>query len=162
MDPLSVSASIIGVLGAAAKVSSVLTTFVQSVRGAPKLAQNVLSDVNGVSAVLTQLQLFLLGKTIPSKSGASLVLVEQVIVALQESVKVFSELEDALGTSARDGDMSLLDRVKWTMKESKIADIQERLQRSKSTLFEMLTVLQWFAALLLSAAPCLPIMENLL
>lgn len=152
MDPLSVAASIVGVLGAAAKVSSALTTFVQSVKGAPKLAQNVLSDVNGVSAVLMQLQLFLLGKTIPSKSGASLVLVEQVIVALQESVKVFSELEHALGTSTGDGGMGLLDRVKWTMKESKIADIQERLRRSRSTLFEMLTVLQWFAALLHSTA----------
>ena len=141
MDPLSVSASIIGVLVAAAKVSSVLITFAQNTKAAPKLAQTVLSDINGLSTVLSHLQTYLLGNTTPLKSRASLILVEQVIVTLTECVITFSELEDVLGTSK---DMGVLDRIKWAMKESKISDIQRRLQSDKSSLTLMLTILQWF------------------
>jgi hypothetical protein len=143
MDPLSVSAAIIGVLGAAASVSSLLITFTKNTRGAPKLARNVLADVTGLSAILSQLQSFLLGTTKASKSRASLILVEQVIVSLTECVTTFSELEKILGTSTPDEDMSPLDRVKWAMKESKILDIQRRLQSNKSSLTLMLTILQW-------------------
>lgn len=144
MDPLSVSASIIGILGAAAKVSSVLISFVQSTKAAPKLAQTVLSEVNGLSAILTHLQTYLLGATNPSKSRASLILVEQVIVTLTESVTTFSELEDALDTSKIDAEMGALDRVRWAMKESKISEIQGRLQSNKTSLNLMLNILQWF------------------
>ena len=144
MDPLSVSASIIGVLSAAAKVSSVLIPFAQNTKAAPKLAQTVLADINGLSTVLSHLQTYLLGYTTPSKSRASLILVEQVIVTLTECVITFSELEDVLGTSK---DMGVLDRIKWAMKESKISDIQRRLQSDKSSLTLMLTILQWFVTL---------------
>ena len=144
MDPLSVSASIIGVLGAAAKVSSVLITFAQNTKAAPKLAQTVLADINGLNAVLSHLQTYLLGNKTPSKSRASLILVEQVIVTLAECVMTFSELEDVLGTSK---DMGVLDRIKWVMKESKISEIQRRLQSDKASLTLMLTILQWFVTL---------------
>ena len=145
MDPLSVSASIIGILGVAAKVSSVLITFVQNTKAAPKLAQTVLAEVNGLSAVLGHLQTYLIGVVSPSKSRASLILVEQVIVTLAECVTTFSELEDLLGTSDYN-DMAVLDRMKWAMKESKVSDIQGRLQSIKSSLTLVLTILQWFAS----------------
>lgn len=145
MDPLSVSTSIIGILGAAAKVSSVLISFVQNTKAAPKLAQTVLSEVSGLSAILTHLQTYLLGAANPSRSRASLILVEQVIVTLTESVTTFSELEDALGTSKIDAEMGALDRVRWAMKESKISEIQGRLQSNKTSLNLMLDILQWFA-----------------
>lgn len=150
MDPLSVSASIIGILGASAKVSSVLVAFVQSTKAAPKLAQTVLSEVNGLSAILTQLQTYLLGTASLSKSRASLILVEQVIVTLTECVTTFSELENALGTSRNDVDMGTLDRIRWAMKESKISDIQGRLQSNKASLTLMLTILQWYAIAVIS------------
>lgn len=147
MDPLSVSASIIGILGAAAKVSSVLITFVKNTKAAPKLAQTVLADVNGLSTVLSHLQTYLLGTASPTRSRASLILVEQVLVTLAECVTTFSELEDALGTSKHGAEMDALNRMKWATKESKVADIQQRLQSNKSSLTLMLTILQWFAML---------------
>jgi len=146
MDPLSVTASIVGILGAAAKVSSLLITFVQNTKGAPKLAQAVLAEVNGLSAVLSHLQTYLLGTASSSKSRASLILVEQVIVTLAECVTTFSELEDVLGTARLESDLRIMDRVKWAMKESKVADIQARLQRNKASLSLMLTILQWSAS----------------
>ena len=145
MDPLSVSASIVGILGAAAKVSSVLITFVGNAKAAPRLAQTVLADVNGLSTVLGHLQTYLLGTTSPTRSRASLILVKQVLVTLAECVTTFSELEDVLGTSRHDAEMDTLNRIKWATKDSKVADIQRRLQSNKSSLTLMLTILQWFA-----------------
>lgn len=145
MDPLSVSASIIGILGAAAKVSSVLITFVKNTKAAPKLAQTVLADVNGLSTVLSHLQTYLLGTVSPTRSRASLILVEQVLVTLAECVTTFSELEDVLGTTKHDAGMDIMNRIKWATKESKVVDIQRRLQSNKASLTLMLTILQWFA-----------------
>ena len=143
MDPLSVSASIIGILGAAANVSSVLVTFVQRTKAAPKLAQSVLREVNSLSAVLEALQAFLLGNAAVTKSGASLVLIEQVLVVLAECVTIFSELEDVLGTAKENNDLGVLERIKWAMKDSKIVAIETRLEKNKSSLTLMLTILQW-------------------
>ena len=61
MDPLSVTASVVGILGAATKVSSVLITFVQSTKSAPRLAYTVLAEVNGLSTTFSHLQTYLLG-----------------------------------------------------------------------------------------------------
>lgn len=142
MDPLSVSASLLGVLGAAQQVSSFLITFTKGVRSAPKLAQIVLAEVTSTTAILSQLQTFLLGTVAASKAGASLILVEQVIVVLTECVKTFSELEDVLGTSEDAEQLHGMDRVKWALKEPKISSIQQRLQSNKINLTLMLTVLQ--------------------
>ena len=48
MDPMSAAASIIGLLRAAAKVSKVLLKFIGNVKGAPKLAENVLMEMISV------------------------------------------------------------------------------------------------------------------
>ncbi|KAK0517095.1 hypothetical protein JMJ35_000250 [Cladonia borealis] len=102
----------------------------------------LLADVNGLSTVLSHLQTYLLGTASPTRSRASLILVEQVLVTLAECVTTFSELEDVLGTSKHDAEMDVLNRMKWATKESKVAVIQRRLQSNKSSLTLMLTVLQ--------------------
>lgn len=152
MEPLSVTASIVGILYAAAQVAPVLSSFVRNPKGAPKLAQAVLDEVNGLSAVLSQLQTFLLGTASSSRSRASLILVEQVLVTLAECVITFSELEDVLEIARIETDFKLFDRVKWAMKESKVSDIQVRLQSNKTSLTLMLTILQWFAFPILSTS----------
>jgi len=50
MDPISVAASIVGILGAGAQVLGLLTAFIKSATGAPKAAQDVLSEVADISA----------------------------------------------------------------------------------------------------------------
>lgn len=142
MDPLSVSASVLGILGAAHQVSSFLIKFTKDTRSAPQLAQSVLAEVNSTTVILSQLQTFLLGTVTASKAGASLVLVEQVIVVLTECVKTFSELEDVLETSKNAQEVHGIDRAKWALKEPKINTIQQRLQSNKINLTLMLTVLQ--------------------
>ena len=146
MDPLSVTASIVGILGAATKVSSVLYNFVHDAKGAPKLAQTVLAEVNGLSTVLSHLQTYILGLATSSKSRTSLILADQVIVTLADCVTTFSELEAVLGTARIESELRILDRIKWASKESKVSGIQGRLQSNKSSLTLMLTILSWSAS----------------
>lgn len=148
MDPLSVSASIVGILTAAAAVSSVITTFINDTKGAPKLAQTVLNDVNGLSAALGHLETYLLGAACASRSRPSTVLAEQLLVSSAECVATFSEFEEILGTSKKGAEMGALDRMKWASKQSRIADIPQRLQMNTSMLTLMLTVGQWYEILL--------------
>lgn len=87
-----------GLLGATAKVSSILTTFIRGVNDAPKLATGVLQEVSDISACLAQLQAFLVGTKVGTRSRTALIMVEQVIVTLTACVMTFSELEEILGS----------------------------------------------------------------
>ena len=143
MDPLSVSASIIGVLGAAAKVSSVLVTFVEKTKNAPDSVQELISEVNSLSAILTHLKVFLLGGANAARSRASLILVDQVFAALSECVVTFSKLEEVLGTFQNEAEWKVFNRVKWALEESSTFRILRRLRSNKMSLMLMLTILQW-------------------
>ncbi|KAL8816684.1 MAG: hypothetical protein Q9191_008288, partial [Dirinaria sp. TL-2023a] len=121
MDPLSVAASVVGLLGATAKVSSVLTTFVRGTKDAPKLANDVLQEVSDISACLAQLQAFLLGTRAGSRSRTALIMVEQVVVTLTACVMTFSELEETV-ESLNDGTPTRLgSRIAWMKKEPVLA-----------------------------------------
>lgn len=143
MDPLSVSASVVGLLAAAAKLSSSLILFTKNAKAAPKQAQSVLIEVNDISGILHYVHSFLIGRVAASKSRASMLLVEQVLVTLTGCVLTFSDLEEILTELKIDGTMYTLDRINWARKESKIAGIISRLQNHKSSLNLMLTILQW-------------------
>ncbi|KAL9084237.1 MAG: hypothetical protein Q9165_008148 [Trypethelium subeluteriae] len=142
MDPLSISASIVGILAAAGQVSSAITKFLRKTHGAPKTAQRVLEDVNGLSVVLTELQNYLLNLGSASKPSASLILVEQMVVTLSDCVAAFSELEEFLGTSESTAEVHLLSKIRWATKEASIMQVLGRLRDDKSSLMSMLIILQ--------------------
>lgn len=74
MDPVSVAASVVGLLGAVAQLLGLLTAFIKSANGDPKAAQDVLSDVADIGACLWKLQSFLLGIDTASASRTSLII----------------------------------------------------------------------------------------
>ena len=63
MDPLSVLASVLGLLAAAHKVTSVLVTAIKGIEDASKQVQAVLTEVNEITLILSQMQSFLNGDT---------------------------------------------------------------------------------------------------
>ena len=139
MDPLSVAASIVGLLGAAAKVSSTLNNLIQSAKTAPKTAQRLLTEVIDVSACLSQVQALLLGiKEIP-RSHQSLVMVEDIVIVLSNCVMTFSELEEAVDSLKPDLPIPAGRLVKWTLKEQSIGALLLRLQSSKTSLSLMIS-----------------------
>lgn len=143
MDPMSAAASIIGLLGAATKVSEVLLKFIGSVKGAPKLAQNVLMEISDVSACLSQLQRYLQGALSTSSSQEQLLMVEQLVVTLSNCVLIFSELEETVESLKPVEPMQPWRLAQWVFKEQAVSALMVRMQQSKLSLSLMLTTLTW-------------------
>ena len=143
MDPMSVAASIISLLGAAARVSEVLLKFIGNVKGAPKLAQNVLIEVSDVSACLNQLQRYLQSALHTSSSQEQLLMVEQLVVTLSNCVLIFSELEEKVDSLKPTEPMQPWKLAQWLFKEQAISALMVRMQQSKLSLSLMLTTLTW-------------------
>ncbi|KAG8526033.1 uncharacterized protein KY384_000795 [Bacidia gigantensis] len=141
MDPLSVAASVVGLLTAAGKVSALLSKFVGGSVGAPVLAKTILQEVTDISACLAQLQTFLTGTRIGSRSRTALILVEQVVVTLTDCVLTFSELEDILGSLKVGDPRVIINRLLWVKRESALRALTQRLHSSKTSLNLMLSTL---------------------
>lgn len=145
MDPLSISASIAGLILAAATVSSSLTTLVKSIKSASKLADCVLLEVAEIRLSLAQLQTYLSKPRTNPRSRETLLLMDQVTVTLTTCVETFSELEKVLvavqaGRPLRPGTI-----VRWTRKEPTIMMLLARLRTSKTSMSLMLMILSWYA-----------------
>ncbi|KAF5599874.1 CAMK CAMKL KIN4 kinase [Fusarium pseudoanthophilum] len=142
MDPLSVSASVVGLLGAGAKITSCLWTFAANARDAPQLARHLVVEVADITAALGSLQVYVCGQAhAPGERGA-LILLEHVLTTLTGCVTTFSDLQSLMDQLNLSPDMGTIDKMKWARQESNIAAIVQRLQNHKSSLTLMLTVLQ--------------------
>lgn len=140
MDPLSVSAAVVGLLTAGASVIDLL----HSIKGMPKLARNVMSEVEEIKACLNLLHTFLSGTVTASRSRTALIMIDQVRVVLTDCVITFSELKATLDViSEKIKRLGALDRFIWAAKEKTIADLLRRLQGSRLSMNLMLTTLNW-------------------
>ncbi|KAL8932104.1 MAG: hypothetical protein Q9211_006529 [Gyalolechia sp. 1 TL-2023] len=143
MDPISVSASILGLLGAAAKVTEALTSFVLGVKDAPRLARSVIAEVQDLKICLQRLQELILSETSNARPRKAMIMVDQLCVVLTHTVVTFSELENALGGLKPRNSLLFGNRLKWIAKEPTISKLLLRLQSSKLSLSLVLTTLSW-------------------
>lgn len=143
MDGISVAASIVGLLSAAATISLTLNDFIARVKEAPKLATAVLREVADMSTCLSRVQSLLLRIDTLSASNRSFLMVEDLIVVLSNCVLVFSELEKLVDGLNPDQSIRASDILKWTMKEKAVAALLFRLQTSKTSLNLMISVLTY-------------------
>lgn len=142
MDSISVAASLLGLLGAAAKMSEVLTNFIKAVKDAPKLARRVFSEVEDLTLCFQRIQDFVSSQANVDRSRAAMITVDQLLVVLTNCVTTFSELENALGgLTSKTFSVNL--RLKWITKEHTISKLLQRLLSSKTSLSLRLTTLNW-------------------
>lgn len=150
MDPLSVSASIVGILAAAAKVAEILGPIVSNVKDAPRVFASVVAEVNDMRTVLSSLQQFLLNLASVLPGRTALIQLDELIVTLTDAVLNYSELEallPSLGVTSG-SQPSKKSRLRWVMKQTTIQGSLEKLQRNKSSLSLILNILQWYILLL--------------
>lgn len=143
MDPLSVIASITGILNVAAKVTSLLSDFVQKERDAPISFRNIIAEVSALSVCLAQLSPFLRGTEQAPKSRQAAISVEQVVIVNTSCVLTLSELEKILDSYKLNQPMSTITKIRWARNESKIVGILDRIRASKSSLNLILIILSW-------------------
>lgn len=143
MEPISAAASIFGLLGAAGKVSESLIKFSRGFKEAPKLAQTVVQEVSDVSAVLRQLQKYIVGARANSATNNNLVMVEELVVTLSSCVFIFSELEEIVDSLKPALPMRPARLAQWVYREDAIRKLLVRLQASKSSLNLMVATMTW-------------------
>jgi hypothetical protein len=142
-DPLSVAASVVGLLTAGAQITKVLTQVINKARDAPDNCRKMRDQVEDIRSVLNQLQMFVIGTSRASRSRTSLILVDQVIVTLAACVTTFSELDSFAQSLQSESEMGVLDRLRWLSKEKDMKDVLQRLESHKSSLSLMMTILTW-------------------
>ncbi|KAL9124505.1 MAG: hypothetical protein Q9217_006167 [Psora testacea] len=143
MDPLSVAASIMGVLAVAAKVTKTLTDFIRKNADAPDAAHSIVADSQELIICLAQLSPLLQGRSNNAElnNRKAAISVEQLIMVTTSCVMAFSELERSLDSFALDQPLSILARMRWAKEESKIGNLLSRVRASTSSLNLFLTIM---------------------
>ncbi|KAL9601093.1 MAG: hypothetical protein Q9179_002981 [Wetmoreana sp. 5 TL-2023] len=141
MDPISVAASILGLLGAAAKVSEVLSDFVKGVKDAPRLAHRVSTEVEDLTLCFRRLQTLITSEGLGRRSRAAMITIDQLLIVLTHCVVTFSELEAVLDGLKTRNPIFVSARLRWVAKEQTISRLLQRLQSSKASLNLVLTTL---------------------
>lgn len=148
MDPLSVTASVVGLLAAAGQVASVLSKIKSTVSDAPSSIAQTLIHVNELQVCFSAVHKFLVRMSAAPRRRLSMIGVDQLIAILTESVLTFSKLEVLITPFSTCPQASMRDRMKWTWKEDVVSLITLRLDRHKSSLSLMLNIVQWYVFVL--------------
>ncbi|KAF4634125.1 hypothetical protein G7Y89_g3974 [Cudoniella acicularis] len=142
MDPLSVMASVVGLLAAAGQVASILSNVRSSIKEAPRSIDRILPQVNELQSCFSAIHNLLIGiETAPTRR-ISMIQVDHLRATLTEAVLTFSELEELLTPRVPGSDISMLERIKWAWNEDTVSSIVGRLERHKSSLSLMLNIVQ--------------------
>jgi hypothetical protein len=139
MEPLSIAASITGILTPAVRVSSLL----MQIKDAPTTLTAVLTEVNHMRIIFTALQKFLDRAARVARPRAALIQLEDVVVILTQMVLVFSELEMLIAPLPARDSLSGWRRLNWSRQEAGILRLINQLQRHKISLLLLLQIIQW-------------------
>ena len=142
MEPLSVTASVAGILKAAVEVVKLINT----VKGAPDSARSIMVEVTHIKIVVSALQKFIDRRTRLDAQRAALIQLEDVVAILTQTVLVFSELEvimKSLSSRGGAGLSSLRGRVVWTWQQTAALRLTSQLQQHKTSLSLVLQIMQW-------------------
>ena len=141
MDPLSVIASITGILAAAFKISNAASALILGWKDAPNSLHGIVSEMAALSACLAQLRPFLSRREIAPKSRMAAISVEQIVIIASSCVLAVSELQETLDALEPEKPLSKRVKLRWSSYEKKINMLRSCVQASASSLNLVLTVL---------------------
>ena len=141
MDPLSIIASITGILAAAFKISNATSALISGWKDAPNSLHSIVSEMAALSTCLAQLRPFLSRREIAPKSRMAAISVEQIVIIASSCVLAVSELQKTLDSLEPEKPLSKMVKLRWSSYEKKINMLRSRVQASTSSLNLVLTVL---------------------
>jgi len=131
MDPLSIAASVTGLVLFSAKVVG----FLSEVRDAPTVAGDLLAEVQAMHLIFEQLRNFVHRFADHEKQCVSRIDIDGLVTILTGCVCTFSEIDGLLENCDRKRpQLSLWDRAKWATKTNDITRVVGKLQSYKSSL----------------------------
>lgn len=142
-DPLSVAASIIGIIAAAGKVAETLGPFVSNVKDTKNIARTIQNQAKDSRSILQALQRLFDDLEQSPRRRRELIQIDQLRATLLDGAVIFSDLEPVvlqLGPAHE----SLRNRVQWVRKKDQLETFISRLELFKSSITVMLNILQWY------------------
>ena len=143
MDPLSLIASVTGLVTAAAKITSVLSDFIEKEKDAPNSAYSVVTEVNHLRVCLGQLFPFLNGTGVATRTRRAAISLESVVIISTSCVMTLSDLEKLLDSFRLDQPFSRMMKLRWALQEQKITTLVSRVRESRNSLNLVITILTW-------------------
>ena len=132
-DPLSISASVAGLLSLAIQVSQLLYAQIQTTRHAPRDAKELLDELKAIEGVLKRLDAFLREQNIDARNfGATSMLAE----AIQGCTVKILDIQGRVEKLNKHSVGGLVERGKWYYKQDERREIVAYLHRSL-TIFQL-------------------------
>ena len=148
MDPLSITASVTGLLTAVATVAITLRSIVANVKDAPREVHALLAEVDELQVAVAALNDFIQRASQLPKHRTGLISLEQLVATLTEAVITMSEIEALLKpfkVTNLSRNMLLRNKLRMIFKQGSVVTIIQRLQRNKASLNLMFNIVQWSA-----------------
>jgi hypothetical protein len=131
MDPLSVTASIVAVSGAACSISAALWRIIETVRLAPKEMGDLASEMTVLSAILQHLR-----DVIDKGKGVyKPAMVKDLRAVLKRIRDTQREIQGMIKNS------NALERLKWFFKAPNVKKMCQKIEVQKNTISLMLNVM---------------------
>jgi hypothetical protein len=144
MDPLSVAAAVMGILSAATNIASLFDSIISATKEAPQVLQDALMEVKHIEVSVRSLQRYLLVLESINPSRSALIQLDGLIVTLTDTILTLYDLEKLLETLATTKPFGVLRNVAaWSRHAKDIDGHFMKLQRHKSSLTLMLSIIQW-------------------
>ncbi|KAK1752344.1 putative ras-2 protein [Echria macrotheca] len=143
-DPLSIAASVVGLVSVAGKISTVITSFVLGVADVPESARAALAAVDAMRLTLASVRQLMTKLSEMPRQRKEMIHVTHLVVIFREAILSFSELEGIIcPASASVGETTgAWDAVKWLLQEKRITAAVQRLESHRTSLSAVLNILQ--------------------
>lgn len=142
MDPLSVAASVAGLMTLSIEVVHVISDYYKSTKNAPRDVQEIKNELESLSIILERLELVLRSDKIRYNSfsfDTSSVLTTALNSCEQKIREISSKLKPPKDSSAS----RVWERLKWPFSEKEVQKLLEILRRCILTFQFSLTVEGW-------------------
>ena len=140
MDPISMAASVAGLVSLTIKVSSTVGSYCKSVKNARKDVQEVGEELESMHDVLHQLDEFLRSQQLKTKFFEPTSVLATAITICGDTVTKISSKVQKLESN---GLASMWERLKWPVSEKEMQRILATLRRCAATFQFSLTIEGW-------------------
>ncbi|KAF4969830.1 hypothetical protein FSARC_2988 [Fusarium sarcochroum] len=143
-DPLSISASIAGLITLSTVVYQTLSDFADKVDKAPKSTQEILYAVAEMRLALNSISELVESFHKISPRRKAMVQLDHLVIALSRAVMTFTDLELFLSNWPEISAMqsSAWKRIRWALQEDKATRLVKKLSENKTSLLLILNILQ--------------------
>ena len=145
MDPLSITAAVVSLIGAARRVINISNSLISRVQNAPKLVQDSLKEVRMVGQYLNQLQSYFENLASIDRNCATYVRLDHLSVVMTDITLTFYDLGKLLNHIKTLDTSVLRSAVVWSHYDKLVQDLLIKLQRHKTDLSLVINIIQGYS-----------------